>query len=158
MILMLLLIGNLFLPFLSDGEISFSFWKYFDSTMEAVEVDIAVLLLLIFGAIIFLLQACNVIKDAKPVYYTLGYYLTYHIVLMISLIRNESFKYLSVGFYFGLIISLVVLILLIISNRLSNDSKTTNESPVRFDPKTGEPIYAKSKPKRFDPETGEPIY
>lgn len=155
MVLMLLLIGNMFLPFLSDGDVSFSFWEYISKNVDAIEVDIIVLLLLLGGAVVFLLQVCNVFKDAKPAYYPLGYYFTYHVILMISMMRQELFKYLSIGFYFGLVISLAVLVLLIISNRLDNHS---SETPVGYDPKTGKPIYFKPTPKGYDPRTGEPIY
>lgn len=159
MVLMAFLIGNMFLPLISNGDFSYSFWKYLDQ-MDANEVNIIVLVELIIGLLVFLLQLCGAIKETKFVYFPIGYYLTYHVVLCINLIRREVFQYASIGLYLGLIVSTIVLILVIIGNRLSNESKPKyyGYSAPKFDPQTGEPIFKEKKPISYDPQTGKPIY
>ena len=152
----------LFLPFLSDGDKSYSLWKIMENEDRMV-LNIIILIELILGMLIFVLQICGVLKDAKFTYFTLGYYITNFIDVLATMIKQDYFKYLSIGFYFGLIISIVALVIVIVGSNLSNDKKPNYggyaQIPVGFDPQTGKPIY--EAPKEivgYDPQTGAPIY
>ena len=160
LILMSVMIVCLFLPFISNGDESLSLWKLMDN-QNRMEINIILLVELIIGLLIFILQLCGALKDAKFTYFTLGYYITNFVEVFISMIKNDYFKYLSFGFYLGLIISIATLVIVIIGSALSNDKKRVSYSaaPVRYDPQTGEPIY--EAPKQivgYDSQTGKPIY
>ena len=88
MVLMLFLIGNLFLPFISGGGQTFSFWEFLDN-QNVLEVAIILIFLLTFGFLTFLCQLCGLIDQAKFVYFPLGYYVTYHVTVLINLIQND---------------------------------------------------------------------
>ena len=158
--LMALLIVCLFLPFISDGDYTMSLWKLMDQN-DRIEVDIILLITLIIAMLVFVLQLCGALKDAKFAYFTLGYYFLNFIDVFITMIKKDGFKYLSIGFYFGLIISIISIIVVAIGGFLSNDKSGKKEynQPIGYDPKTGKPIYEESKKiVRYDPQTGEPIY
>ena len=156
--LMLLFIVCLFIPFVSNGDFSYSFWKLMD-LQEQMQVNIIVIILTIIALIIFILQLCGVLKDAKFAYFSLGYLLTNYINVFITLMDKENAsKYLSFGFWLGIILLISVLVLLIISGFLSNGNDDNSEI-IGYDPKTGKPIY--DSPKKitgYDPYTGEAIY
>lgn len=156
--LTVLLIVCLFLPLLSDGDYSLSWWKVLDQKDE-IHLDIIILLELIGTIVVFLLQLCGVLKDSKFAYFSIGYYLTSLVDMLIASIKSETFKYLSFGFYFGLILSIATLVIVIISGFLSNDSSEDDYSngPIRYDPNTGAPIKAQ-KIVGYNPNTGSPIY
>ena len=161
MVLMVFLIVCLFLPFISDGDNSFSLWELMDQ-QDRMAVNIIILIELIVGALVFLLQLCGVLDDAKFTYFTLGYYITNFIDVFITMIKRDYFKYLAIGFYLGLIISIVTLVIVIVSGFLSNGKESSSGGipvPIGYDPKTGKPLY--DKPKQivgYNPNTGEPIY
>lgn len=143
--LMVLLIVCLFLPFISDGDTSISLWENMDNN-DRMEVNIIMLIELLIGVLIFILQLCGALKDAKFTYFTLGYYITNFLDVAIAMIKREYFKYLSVGFYLGFIISIATLVIVIVGSALSNEKKPKyygyeEPKPVRYDPNTGEPIY-----------------
>lgn len=144
MIIALLLIGNLFLPFISDGDINWSFWKYLDNN-GGIEVAIIVLIGLIIIAVDCLLHLCGAIKAARFAYFPLGYYSIYHLVVLINLAKNNLAKYLSIGFYLGFIFSIVILVLLFVSSLLERNGNASSprKAPqlVGYNPQTGEPIY-----------------
>lgn len=154
-----LLIVCLFIPFISDGDTSFSLWKIMDN-QDRMAVNIIMLVELIIAILIFVLQICGVLKDAKFTYFTLGYYVTAFLDTFISMMKQDFFKYLSIGFYFGFIISIATLVIVIIGSALSDEKKPSyNQKPVGYDPQTGKPIY--EAPKQlvgYDPQTGQPIY
>ncbi len=139
MVLMLFLIGNLFLPFISGGGQTFSFWEFFDN-QHVLEVAIILIFLLTFGFLTFLCQLCGLIDQAKFVYFPLGYYVTYHVTVLINLIQNDLVSYLDVAYWLGLGLGIVLLILVFISGFVKN-AKKVKRVPVRYDTKTGEPIY-----------------
>ena len=163
MVLMLFLIGNLFLPFISGGGESYSFWEYLDN-QDMLEVAIAVIFLLTFGFLTFLCQLCGLIDQCKFVYFPLGYYVMYHVVLLINAIGKDMVSYLDIAFWLGLCIGIILVILVFISGFIKN-TKKVKRVPIGFDPKTGKPIYEEVKtetkkkvPVRYDTKTGEPIY
>ena len=139
MVLMLFLIGNLFLPFVSGGGESFSFWEYFDK-LEWLEVAIMMIFLLTFGFLTFLCQLCGLIDQCMFVYFPLGFYFNYHIWLLIRAIENETVSDFGIAFWFGLGFGLLLLVLVFISGFLKNVKKV-KRVPIRYDTKTGEPIY-----------------
>ena len=164
MILLVLLIVNMFLPFLEAGRESISFWDYLDQNGAQVGCFL-VLGELIFGIVICILTICNVLKDYKYSLFSIGYIMTYSVVLFSSL-GDYQREYLSISFYLGILCSFVAMILVFVGNALSNEKKQNNTMmygqnygslPVAgYDPNTGAPIYA--KPAGFDPNTGAPIY
>ncbi len=163
MIFLVLLIVNMFLPLLDIGTDSISFWDYLDQSGASFG-DFLVLGELIFGIVICILVLCNVLKDYKYVLFSIGYIFTYHVVLFTSLTDYQR-EYLSVGFYLGIICSIVTLVLTFIGNALSNEKKSkpmmyrqnyTTAPVVGYDPNTGAPVYA--QPSGYDPNTGAPIY
>lgn len=163
MVLMLFLIGNLFLPFISEGGQTYSFWEYFDA-IEWLEVVIMMIFLLTFGFLTFLCQLCGLIDQSKFVYFPLGFYFNYHVWLLIRSFEKETTSYFGIAFWLGLGIALVVLVLVFVSGFLKNQKKA-KRVPKGFDPKTGKPIYddvpteeKKRVPVRYDTKTGEPIY
>ena len=139
MVLMLFLIGNLFLPFISGGGQTFSFWEFLDN-QNVLEVAIILIFLLTFGFLTFLCQLCGLIDQAKFVYFPLGYYVTYHVTVLINLIQNDLVSYLDVAYWLGLGLGIVLLILVFISGFVKNVKKV-KRVPIRYDIKTGEPIY-----------------
>ena len=139
MILMLFLIGNLFLPFISYGGESLSFWEFLDN-QNVLEVAIILIFLLTFGFLTFLCQLCGLIDQVKFVYFPLGYYVTYHVTVLINLMQNDLVSYLAIAYWLGFGIGIVLLILVFISGFLKNEKKV-KRVPVRYDTKTGEPIY-----------------
>lgn len=164
MILLVLLIVNMFLPFLEAGRESISFWDYLDQ-MDSGICNFLVLGELIFGVVICILMICNVLKDYKYSLFSVGFILTFNILLLSSMGEYQR-EYLSISFYLSIICSLVTMILVFVGNALSNEKKQNNTMmygqnygslPVAgYDPNTGAPIYA--KPAGFDPNTGAPIY
>lgn len=164
MIILVLLIINMFLPMLEAGRESISFWDYLDQSGAEVG-NFFVLGELVFGVVICILMICNVLKDYKYSLFSVGYIMTYSVVLFSSISEYER-EYLSIGFYLGIIGSFVAMILVFVGNALSNEKKQNNTMmygqnygslPVAgYDPNTGAPIYA--KPAGFDPNTGAPIY
>lgn len=156
--LMLLFIVCLFIPFVSNGNFSYSFWELMDM-QEQMQVNIIVIILAILALIIFILQLCGVLKDAKFAYFSLGYLLTNFINVFFTLMEKENAaKYLSFGFWFGIILLVAILVLLIISGFLSNGNDGKRKI-IGYDPETGKPIY--DEPKKivgYDPYTGEAIY
>lgn len=164
MVLMLFLIGNLFLPFISGGGQTFSFWEFLDA-QNVLEVAIILIFLLTFGFLTFLCQLCGLIDQCKFVYFPLGYYVTYHITVLINLIQNDMVSALDIAYWLGLGIGIIVFILVFVSGFLKN-TKKAKRIPTGYDPKTGKPIYEDEAPKetkkkvpvRYDTKTGEPIY
>ncbi|MBR3116728.1 MAG: hypothetical protein IKF36_02495 [Bacilli bacterium] len=138
LVLALFLIGNMFLPFLGDSNSSFSFWEYW-SEREYTFIDIIVLVELIIAVLFFVLQICGVKKDTKFVYFTLGYYVTYHIGLMFEFSKHDYMQYTQIGFWLGFIVSIVLLIITIIGNLVSNERKAP-VAAVSYDSQTGQPI------------------
>ena len=139
MVLMLFLIGNLFIPFISGGGQSYSFWEFMDA-QDMLEVAITMIFLLTFGFLTFLCQLCGLIDQCKFVYFPLGYYVTYHIVLLINAIGNDAASSLEIAYWLGLGIGVLIFVLVFISGFLKNVKKV-KRVPVRYDTKTGEPIY-----------------
>ncbi len=139
MVLMLYLIGNLFLPFIAEGGKTFSFWEYFD-TIEWLEIVIMMIFLLTFGFLTFLCQLCGLIDQSKFVYFPLGFYFNFHLWLFIRALEKENLGDFQVGFWLGLGIALLLVILVFISGFLKNVKKV-KRVPIRYDTKTGEPIY-----------------
>lgn len=152
--LLALFIICLFIPFISDGSTSLSFWEIMDKD-DQMQTNIIIIIELLLAVLLFILQICGALKDAKFAYFPIGYLLTNFVNVFISMIKREYFKYLSFGFWFGFIILIAILVLMIISNFSSNESKSKQE-PIGYDPKTGKPIYARIK--SYDPNTGKPIY
>ncbi len=163
LVLLCYLIGNMFLPFINNGYDSVSLWEYFE-TLGTHSLQIVVLIEILIGILACILQLCGAIKDSKLVYFALGYYFTYHLGIFITAVENEALEYTEFGLWIGLFVSAAVLILVLIGNLLSNEHKekvraprvSEGRKPIGFDPKTGEPVYA--KPTGFDPKTGEPVY
>ena len=139
MVLMLFLIGNLFIPFISGGGESYSFWEFLDN-QDMLEVAIAMIFLLTFGFLTFLCQLCGLIDQCKFVYFPLGYYVMYHVVLLINTISKEMVSYLDIAYWLGLGVGILLVILVFISGFLKNIKKV-KRVPIRYDTKTGEPIY-----------------
>ena len=139
MVLMLFLIGNLFIPFISGGGESYSFWEFLDN-QDMLEVAITVIFLLTFGFLTFLCQLCGLIDQCKFVYFPLGYYVMYHVVLLINTIGKDMVGYLDIAYWLGLGIGILLVILVFISGFLKN-AKKVKRVPIRYDTKTGEPIY-----------------
>lgn len=163
MVILIVLIVNMFLPMLEAGSNSISFWDFLDQNGAEVG-DFLILGELIFGIVICILMVCNVLKDYKYSLFSIGYIMSYSIVLYTS-IGDADRDYLAYGFYLGIICSFVAMILIIVGNSLSNESKAKpmtygqnyNNAPVSgYDPNTGAPIY--SRPSGYDPNTGAPIY
>lgn len=161
LILSVLLIVCLFLPFYDYGVGTYSLWEYLDKA-RASGTRIIILIELIIASLTFLLQLVGVFKDSKLAYLGLGYYFTYHLSLFFSALGNEAFSDLAWGYWIGLVLSTVTVIITIIGNCVSNDKKQGYGSyaqPVGFDPKTGKPIYEEEKKiVGYDPQTGKPIY
>ena len=161
LILSVLLIVCLFLPFYNYGGGTFSLWEYLDKA-RASGTRIIILVELIFAAVAFLLQLVGAFKDSKLAYLGLGYYFTYHLSLFFSALNNEAFKELAWGYWIGMILSLITVIIAIIGNCVSNEKKqgyVSYAQPVGFDPQTGKPIYEEQKQiVGYDPQTGKPIY
>lgn len=169
LIMMVLLIVSLYLPFMGDGDVSYSLWKMMD-LKDMMYLNIIMLIELILAALVFLLQLCGAFQDTKLALFSLGYFFTELFGTAIGMIKNETFKYLSVGFYLGFIISVVAIVFVIVGSKLSNEAKPKyygyqgygpQPQPMGFDPKTGQPIYGQPEPKQpigYDPNTGEPIY
>ncbi len=139
MVLMLFLIGNLFIPFISGGGESYSFWEFLDN-QDMLEVAIAMIFLLTIGFLTFLCQLCGLIDQCKFVYFPLGYYVMYHVVLLINSISKEMISYLDIAYWLGLGVGILLVILVFISGFLKNIKKV-KRVPIRYDTKTGEPIY-----------------
>jgi hypothetical protein len=139
MVIMLFLIGNLFIPFISGGGISFSLWEYLDE-LDMLEVAIVMIFLLTVGFLTFLCQLCGLIDQCKFVYFPLGYYVVYHVVLFINAISNDALGSLEFGYWLGLGFGLLAFLLVFISGFLKNVKKV-KRVPIRYDTKTGEPIY-----------------
>ena len=76
--LILLFIICLFVPFASDGDYSISFWEMMEQ-QDQMNTNIIVLIEIMLAAVIFILQICGVLKDAKFAYFSLGYLLTNYI-------------------------------------------------------------------------------
>lgn len=166
MVLLVFLLVNLFLPLLGDYS-DISLWEYFEQRQDE-PLKIIVIIELVAAMLICLLQILGALQDAKFAYFTLGYQLTLYADLFFYMLDKEVLDYAKFGFWAGLIVSFLALVLLIIGSFTSNKNK---EKPLYnnvgtitgFDPKTGEPIYAKpALPKGeitgYDPKTGEPIY
>ena len=139
MVLLLFLIGNLFLPFISEGGQTYSFWEYFDA-MEWLEIVIMMIFLLTFGFLTFLCQLCGLIDQRKFVYFPLGFYFNFYLWLLIRSFEKETTSAFGIAFWLGLGIALIVLILVFVSGFLKNQTKV-KRVPIRYDTKTGEPIY-----------------
>ncbi len=165
MVLLGCLIGNMFLPFLGSGS-SISMWEYLEE-LEAIGtygLQIILLIELLLGILACILQLCGAIKDSKFVYFSAGYYFTSLLSIFIYAVDNERLEYTEFGLWIGLFVSAILIILVLIGNLLSNEHKESvyakkvndDRKPIGYDPKTGEPVYA--KPTGFDPKTGEPVY
>ena len=139
MVLMLFLIGNLFIPFISGGGESYSFWEFLDN-QDMLEVAIAMIFLLTFGFLTFLCQLCGLIDQCKFVYFPLGYYVMYHVVLLINSISKDIIRYLDIAYWLGLGVGVLLVLLVFISGFVKNQKKAKSV-PIRYDTKTGEPIY-----------------
>ena len=139
MVLILFLIGNLFLPFISEGGQTYSFWEFLDEK-EYLEIVIMMIFLLTFGFLTFLCQLCGLIDQSKFVYFPLGFYLNWHFWLLIRSFEKETTGAFEIAFWLGLGVGLLVLILVFISGFLKNQKKV-KRVPIRYDTKTGEPIY-----------------
>ena len=159
LVLSLLLIVCLFLPFY-DGYSTFSLWEYLDES-KAIGTAVIIIIELLVAVVAFILQLTGACKDSKLAYLGLGYIFTYHLSLFFSAISNEAFNQLAWGYWMGLIISTIAVIITIIGNCVSNKKRTGyagHAQPIGFDPKTGKPIYEEKKITGYDPHTGEPIY
>ena len=105
-----------------------------------LEVAIVMIFLLTVGFLTFLCQLCGLIDQCKFVYFPLGYYVVYHIVLFINAIGNDALGSLEIGYWLGLGFGLLVYLLVFISGFVKNVKKV-KRVPIRYDTKTGEPIY-----------------
>ena len=157
-----LLIVCLFLPFYSYYGESYSLWEYLDKS-RAGATAIIIIIELVIAVVAFILQLAGACKDSKLAYLGLGYYVTYHVSIFFTALNNEAFDELSFGFWLGLILSVIAVIITIIGNLVSNNKKPSyagyGPQPTGFDPKTGKPIFEAPKEIRgYDPNTGEPIY
>ena len=157
MILTLYLIGNMFIPYLSYGSESMSFWKTLEQTSTIVPV--LFLIVLIIAALLYLLQLVGAFKENRTVFLPVGYVFFYSINSLITFIDKEYMDYTSAGFWLLLIFSFVIVILTIISNYVKNESKPKYKPAIiGYDPKTGQPIYAgQTTQPRFDSKTGKPL-
>ena len=163
LVLLAYLIGNMVLPFISNYGSEVSFWEALE--LEGTSsLQIIVLIELILGMLAGVLQLCGAIKDSKFIYFSVGYYFVFNLQFFIVGIRNDLLDQLKVGLWLGLIVSVILILLVLIGNLLSNEHKERvyvakekdDRKPIGYDPKTGEPVYA--KPTGYDPKTGEPVY
>lgn len=163
LVLLAYLIGNMFLPFIAYGDSSISLWEYIEN-LGTNAIQIILLIELLLGVLACILQLCGAIKDSKFVYFSVGYYFTYHLSIFITAMENDVLDYTKAGLWLGLIVSVILILLVFIGNLLSNEHKERvyavkekdDRKPIGYDPKTGEPVYA--KPTGYDPKTGEPVY
>ena len=159
--LSVLLIICIFLPFLDYGGGTFSLWEYLDRA-RSNGTGIIIIIELLVAVLAYVLQLTGVSKDSKLAYLGLGYYFTYHLSLFFTAMSNEAFSELAWGYWIGFILSLITVVLTIVANCISNESKPKfggYAQPSGFDPKTGKPIF--DVPKQivgYDPNTGAPIY
>ena len=166
MVLLVYLLVNMFLPLLGSSYSEISLWEYFENQNDD-PLKFIVIIELVAAMLVCLLQIVGVLQDAKFAYFTIGYQVTLYVDLFFNLLDKEVLDYAKVGFWAGLIVSFLALIMLIIGSLVNNKKKArpqySNVGAISgYDPKTGAPIYAKPEKKGeitgYDPKTGEPIY
>ena len=140
LVLTVYLIINMFLPLLKSDYSSLSSWEYFDRN-DAMHVNIIILVELIVAALIYLLQICGVLKRASLSFFVIGFYITYYdLIYFITFAKNDYLQYTSIGFWLGFIVSIILCVVTLISEFVSNEKKQAPAS-VSYDPQTGQPIY-----------------
>ena len=155
-----LLIVCLFLPVISSYGESYSLWKTFEM-FGFKAAGVIVIIELCVCVLAFILQLVGVTKDAKLAYLGLGYFFTYHILLFATAAEGNVLSQLAFGYWFGLILSIATLVMIIVGSCVSNETKQRYApmKPTRYDPETGKPIYEAPKEiSGYDPQTGQPIY
>jgi len=140
MIIMIALIVNMFLPFVSNGTDSYSMFEYFDNVPGKLQISIILIVELVFAFLTFLMQLCGLLEHNKFAYFTIGFYVTTLIVETIDLIDGEIFNLVSIGYWLAAGLGILALILVFVSGFLPNIKKI-KRVPVKYDAKTGEPIY-----------------
>lgn len=177
LIMLCLLTINFFLPIMSDGEISISFFDIINEFNRVGQADSVFSFMVIFYLIVYfsflalgivncILCLCNVTKDYKYALSSISIPLLVYFVLFASLITGGG-KYMSIGAILGIILPVASLVLIFVGNALGNKSNSNNypnnyvnnlpNTPIKgYDPRTGRPIYATFK--GYNPRTGEPIF
>ena len=160
-VLLVTMLVNMFIPLVGNDYVTYSLWEYLEN-MNDEPLRIIILIEIIIAILVCVLQICGALKDAKFAYFTVGYYFTFFLDLLFSMISNDTMGIAKIGFWLGFITSLIAIVVLIIGGFVSNEKKHRvktyyNQSNITgYDPNTGEPIYA--KPTGYDPNTGKPIY
>ena len=142
MVIMIFLIVNMFLPFVTNG----SMFEYFENTWDdggRLQISIIIIVELVFGLLAFLMQLCGLLEHSKFAYFPLGFYLTTLVSETIELIDREHFNEVSFGYWLAVGLGILALILVFVSGFLANEKKAkkVKKVPIRYDAKTGEPIY-----------------
>ena len=139
-VIMIIHIVNMFIPFVSNGTDSYNMFEYFDNVPGKLQISIILIVELVFAFLTFLMQLCGLLEHNKFAYFTLGFYLTTLVVETIDLIDQELFSLVAIGYWLGVGLSLLALILVFVSGFLPNIKKV-KRVPIKYDAKTGEPIY-----------------
>ena len=159
MILLIFMFANMFIPLLGNEYISYSLWSYLESLGDET-LRIIIIIEIVAAVAVCALQLFGVLKDAKFAYFTIGYYLTFFLDLLFTMMNNDTMELAQIGFWLGLISSVAALVLLIIGSFVSNEKKRkvyyNQGNIIGYDPKTGAPQY--EQPAGVDPLTGMPIY
>ncbi len=157
------LIVNMFLPFLVivngyGNTETYSLWRYFSEGREINGYPIIILIALIVAALLFVLQLCGLLKDAKLASYSIGLNSAFYFFALCDLIKNGGSEF-GIGFWLGWIFSVILIILLIIGSLLSNESKPKNMyGNSNYGQPYGQQNNYGQQPAGYDPYTGKPYY
>lgn len=139
LVISLFLIGNLFIPFYGSSYQSMNFWEINEQTFRGNSFNIVFLIVIIFAALIYVLQLCGVLKSTRFALFPIGFYLAIITVYFCLFANTESMEFSKASFWLGFIFGIVLLIITVIGNCLSNEKKQA-APVVSYDPQTGQPI------------------
>ena len=143
MVLMVFLIVNMFIPFISDANHSYNMFEYFENVPGRLQISIILIVELVFALLAFLLQLCGLLQHSKFAYFPLGFYLTSLVSETIEMFDRDWFSFVDIGYWLAVGIGILALVLVFVSGFLKNEKKEkkVKRVPIRYDAKTGEPIY-----------------
>lgn len=122
-VLCLLLIICLFLPFVQYAGKSVSLWdNYGDKNITRV----IVLIELLIGVIMFGLEFMGIFKGSKYSLLGVGYSLTLYISSLYSALKDSMLDKLAFGFWFGFILSVAVIVIIVVNDFLTDESQDNN--------------------------------
>ena len=124
--LSILLIVVMFLPFAKVYGQDVSFW---DMNGEKHIMPIIMILELIGACIFYIMQVVGFLKETKNAYLFVGYGLTYYLYSFVSLADSGSFNLLGYGFWIGLIGYIVLTVMTIAANYMSNEAPVKPQQP-----------------------------